>query len=480
MLDVAILLVVLLVAIVVGIGVAAWTLANSADHQYPSNTPAFPPPSLSSSAGHMGIQTPSVFPASVIPVQPFPSPHFHLDILSGPASGQRVMLQDEIFLIDRRPGSLLDQDIRVSRRHAILELVEERWYIQDLGSKNGTWLNGRTLVQQRRYPLEPSSILRVGHTEIRFSSSKANPTPSSLAEAQPPLLQPTPERTKSHSPHGSQTIAQYEFDRVPIRGGLAFVYHGRHRRTQQQVGLKLLPDYQNAREDVRRRFEREGGLQLHHDHVVKIFDWGRTRDGPTAGEALYILMEWMEGGNLRTHLTSNPSHYIRHPREAGRVIMEVSQALEHAHHREPRVIHRDIKPENIMFTGEGTVKVVDFGIANVADDLRMTEIGMILGTPAYMSPEQARGLLTIDYRTDIYSTAVVAYEMLTGGKLFSGSALEVIDHHIHTPPDPPRTRNPQLPTTVDDVLLQALSKDPHQRHRQVSEFATDLYRALAG
>jgi serine/threonine-protein kinase len=273
-------------------------------------------------------------------------------------------------------------------------------------------------------------------------------------------------------------LGLYQFDPTPIPGGFAYVFQGRHRQTGEQVGLKVLPDYEHARTDVRRRFEREGALVLQHTNIVRVYDWGKTRDGPTSGEALYILMEWMGGGTLRHRLRTQPTYYVERPREALQVTIGVCRALDFAHNATPRVIHRDVKPENIMFTREGVVKMVDFGIANVADDLRMTEIGTILGTPAYMSPEQARGDV-VDHRSDIYSVAAVAYELLTGQRVFVGEQLQVLDQHIHSPIPPPRSRNPRLPLAVDEVLLRALAKDPSRRYQQAMEFATALSQALA-
>ncbi len=398
-----------------------------------------------------------------------------LEILSGPAEGRTVFIHGTTFLIERHPRSLLLEDLRVSRRHALLEWQNEtqRWFVRDLNSKNGTYLNRKRLIPEELVPINAGATLRFGRSSVRIvSDNSAEQRPQEL------LPHPTVLAITSYGRDQDKILNQhYTFKQKPVKGGFALVFEGENRKTGMQVGLKVLPDYANVSPNVRRRFEREGAalLNLSHPHIVEIYDWGRTKDGPTSGEALYILMEWMGGLTLRHQMKNKMFYREDNLTQMVQIVMGVCRALDYAHR--VGVIHRDIKPENIMFTKNGLVKVVDFGVANIADEFRLTEIGTLIGTPSYMSPEQAKGE-RVTPRSDIYAIAAVTFEMLTGDRLFRGDPFMIIEHHIHTRPRQPTSINPYLPSAIDDILLCALEKDPKKRFASAGEFSNILAQAL--
>lgn len=420
----------------------------------------------------VSIEYPAYVSSPTIPLLNI-SAQARLEVLSGPAQGRTVFIHGTTFLIERHPRSLLLNDLRVSRRHALLQWQQGAWFVRDLNSKNGTYLDENKLIAQQLVPVSAGSILRFGESCVRMVSGN-----EPALRQQEFLPSATVLATASYGRDQTRMLSQhYTFKQQPVKGGFALVFQGLDHQTGRQVGLKVLPDYANVSPNVRLRFEREGAalLNLSHPHIVEIYDWGRTKDGPTAGEALYILMEWMDGLTLR-HRMKNPQFYREDNLEQIlQIVMGVCRALDYAHR--VGVIHRDIKPENIMFTKNGVVKVVDFGVANVADEFRMTEIGTLIGTPSYMSPEQAKGE-RVTARSDIYAIAVVTFEMLTGHRLFQGDPFMIIEHHIHTAPPPPTTINPYLPAAINDVLLCALEKDPKKRFASACEFSNALAQGL--
>lgn len=423
-------------------------------------------------ATSVSIEYPAYVSSPTIPLLDL-SAKARLEVLSGPAQGRTVFIDGVTFLIERHPRSLLLKDLRVSRRHALLQWQQGTWFVRDLSSKNGTYLDESRLIAEQLVPVRAGSILRFGESSVRMVWGD-----ESARRQQQLLPRATVLATTSYGRDQTRMLSQrYTFKQQPIKGGFALVFQGLDYQTGKQVGLKVLPDYANVSSNIRRRFEREAValLNLSHPHIVDIYDWGRTKDGPTAGEALYILMEWMDGLTLRHRMKNHQFYCKDNFGQILQIVMGVCNALDYAHR--VGVIHRDIKPENIMFTKNGVVKVVDFGVANVADEFRPTEIGTLIGTPSYMSPEQAKGE-RVSPRSDIYAIAVVTFEMLTGHRLFQGDPFMIIEHHIHTAPPQPTRINPDLPAVIDDVLSCALEKDPKKRFASASDFSNALAQAL--
>ncbi|WP_344247628.1 protein kinase domain-containing protein, partial [Actinocorallia libanotica] len=256
---------------------------------------------------------------------------------------------------------------------------------------------------------------------------------------------------------------RYELLEPLGRGGMGVVYRARDRELERIVAVKVLPVELLRSEDFRARFRREAraAAGLSHPNIAVVYDIGEDISGREP--VPYLVMELVEGGTLADLLRGEPPT----PAEAGQIIVAVLEALEHSHGRQ--VVHRDIKPANIMVHRTGgrvRVKVMDFGIARLLSQTatRLTATGVVIGTPSYMSPEQADGK-PADTRSDLYSTGCVLYEMLTGRPPFTGdSATVVLFQHLQKTPEQPSRLNPALAPWWDEVLATALAKDPQDRY----------------
>ena len=271
---------------------------------------------------------------------------------------------------------------------------------------------------------------------------------------------------------------RYTVERELGRGGMATVYLARDEKHDRNVAIKVLdPKIGAALGAERFLLEIKTTANLRHPHIVPLFDSGEVRLGPTrAGEAdetlLYYVMPMVEGESLRARLEREKQLPIE---DALRIAGEVADALSYAHAR--GVVHRDIKPENIMIEG-GHAVVADFGIARALSEVaseRITQTGMSLGTPMYMSPEQAAGERDIDGRSDLYSLACVLYEMLGGQPPFTGAtAATVTRQHMIANPPPITNLRPSVPPAVVDALERALSKSPADRFNPVAQFGAAI------
>jgi eukaryotic-like serine/threonine-protein kinase len=264
---------------------------------------------------------------------------------------------------------------------------------------------------------------------------------------------------------------RYEVDKPLGRGGMAQVFRGTDRVLGRTVAIKILD--QKYRDDVKfvTRFRREAqsAAGISHPNVVSIFDTG-SEDG-----VHYIVMEYVDGETLDDVLAREkklPAH------RAVAIAEPVARALHAAHQK--GMVHRDVKPGNIMIDRSGTVKVVDFGIARAAADDTLTQTGIVLGTAAYLSPEQAQGV-AVDPRSDVYSLGCVLYEMLTGRKPFTGdSALAIAYKHVREQPAAPSRVNPDVPPELEAVVMTAMAKDPDQRFSSGGAMREALSAAATG
>jgi len=250
---------------------------------------------------------------------------------------------------------------------------------------------------------------------------------------------------------------QYRVDSEIGRGGMSVVYRALDLRLNRPVAIKVLPPELAYDPAIRLRFTREAqtSAQLAHPHIVPIHDVGE-RDG-----VAYFVMSHVTGGNLASLLARSPRPPID---ETRRVLREIADALEYAHQR--GVVHRDIKPDNVLIDHEsGRVMVTDFGIARAIEaGSRLTVTGIAVGTPAYMSPEQAMGERDVDGRSDLYSLGVVAYQMLTGRLPFTGgNSMALLLKQVNERPRPIADLRPEVPKHIRDAVERAMLKDPDER-----------------
>jgi serine/threonine-protein kinase len=270
---------------------------------------------------------------------------------------------------------------------------------------------------------------------------------------------------------------RYEIGGVLGRGGMAEVHRGRDLRLGREVAVKVLrsdlardPSFQ-----VRFRREAQAAASLNHPAIVSVYDTGEDRT--SSGATPYIVMEYVEGETLRDVLRREG---VLSPERAMNFAADICAALDFSHRN--GIVHRDVKPGNVMVTPQGTVKVMDFGIARAVSDsaATMTSTAAVIGTAQYLSPEQARGE-SVDARSDVYSVGCLLYELVTGAPPFTGdSPVSVAYQHVREDPKLPSSVDPAIPPELDAILLKALSKNPANRYQSAAEMRNDLLRAMAG
>ncbi len=273
-------------------------------------------------------------------------------------------------------------------------------------------------------------------------------------------------------------LGRYQITRKVGQGGMGAVYEATHKLIGKRVAVKVLLDKYAQKDQVVARLEQEARLasSIGHEHIIDITDFGQTSDGRT-----FVVMEFLEGESLGAHLAREGA---MDEQRAINIAYQVASALGAAHKK--GVIHRDIKPDNIFLLSNRKhdfVKVVDFGISKLVrpgedeggNSPRLTQTGMVLGTPLYMSPEQARGDEELDHRIDIYALGVIMYEMVTGEVPFRGSNyLSILTQVINDRPTPPRDVRMDIGEDIEAVIMKALAKNPDDRYQSMEELAEDL------
>jgi hypothetical protein len=328
----------------------------------------------------------------------------------------------------------------------------------------GAWQwSGSHSIAAGSFSVLIQQLLRAG----KASADSRSHDPATVAETSPPIGSTHPGRGPG------TTFAHYELLEELGHGGMGVVYKARDTVLGRLVALKMIRAGVLAGSEEVQRFYREAkaAAQLHHPHLVPLYEIGQHQDQH------YFTMGFAPGGSL----AQQRERFTADPRAAAALVEKVARAVHHAHQK--GILHRDLKPANVLLDEHGEPLVADFGLAKFVDaDVELTQTGAVIGTPAYMAPEQAAGKPeAITARSDVWSLGVLLYELLTGKRPFAGKALKEVSQQILSS-DPPSLRSlqPRLDRALETVVLKCLEKDPARRYGSAEDLADDLGRWRRG
>ncbi|MGB9763478.1 MAG: protein kinase domain-containing protein [Minisyncoccia bacterium] len=387
-------------------------------------------------------------------------------------------LKNEINVIGRGGNNLINiPDSFVSKQHAVIRYTPNGLIISDLGSKNGTFLNSERILKGGYKILKDGDLIKIGNSEfiieipqVKYGEIKVRKVENLIKEKETPL--------KVTTPLGFLNLAN-----IPIKiikkigeGGMAEVYES-ILNNNTKAALKIIKRSLTGDKEILNRFEREIKINsiLNHPNIVKYLGYGifnsNINGNPKLNGLPCFAMEYINSPTLRFYIKKlNLKQIVI-------VILYICDALNYAHSK--KIIHRDIKPENIFILKNGLVKISDFGIAKIKDFASTVSLGTsIIGTPAYISPEIAIGMDSIDERSDIYSLGVVFYEMVVGRKPFEGNFMTLIYKHAKEDPVPPIQIKPDISEKINNIILKMLKKNRDERYQNVMEIKKDLINFL--
>jgi serine/threonine protein kinase len=363
------------------------------------------------------------------------------------------------------------------RRRILVRQKRDNRIVAFLTDKNATpdW-NGRILSTEPAHGNWMSNGRMVAVTCRRCGAPSTGPVCADCASLEDPAQDRTVglSETERGKPRGApRTIGPYAVLAEISRGGMGIVYKAKDPALDRTVALKVLIAGEHASAEAIERFQREAkaAASLQHPAIAQVYGVGEDQG------RRYIVMEFVEGRGL--------DHYLEEPRLGLRkrveIVRNAARAVAFAHER--GIVHRDLKPSNLLLTVKGSVKIVDFGLARLArDDSRLTHTGIPLGTPAYMSPEQASGRPEeVGPETDIYSLGATLYTLLTRRPPFEGpSAMAVLARVMSESPVSPGRFDPQITAPLEAIVLKAMRKEKKSRYATAAELAEDLQRFLDG
>jgi len=268
--------------------------------------------------------------------------------------------------------------------------------------------------------------------------------------------------------NNGELVGPYKILNELGRGGMATVYKAYHASLDRHVAIKIMDAAMSSDHDFIERFRREARViaRLDNPHIVPVYDFDEHNGQP------YLVLKYIDGPTLNQKMKALPLTKL----DILEIVTAIGSGLQYAHKQ--RILHRDIKPSNVLIAKDGTVYLTDFGLARMVEGNSSLTGDTIVGTPHYMSPEQALNTEQLDERTDIYSFGVMIYEMVTGRVPFDAdTAFSIIEDHIYTPPPSPSSIKPDVPFEVEEVILKALAKKTIDRYAKVSDLVKAFKQA---
>ncbi|MFC1479729.1 protein kinase, partial [Planctomycetota bacterium] len=354
-------------------------------------------------------------------------------------SDQEYKIQDRLSVGRRNSNDIMLKDTLCSRDHAVIFESEGTYKVRDLGSHNGTFLNEEKISEQA---LNEGDIVRIGSTELHFSRKSADE-----------LL--------------GERLGGYKILEILGVGGMGKVYKARQIAMDRVIALKVLSTKVTQDESFIAAFKQEAKVagQLNHNNVVSVHDFGKTDDG-----IYYLSMEFIQGENIQELLDKKGKLTTE---ESVIIVSEVCKALKFAHTKS--IIHSDIKPQNILLDRNGSVKVADLGLAKYFGKSSFDrKTDTVMGTPYYMSPEQATKS-KVDARTDIYSLGATFFHMITGRPPFDGETpLTILTKHVTEEVISPRKYDITISTQISNLIKWMMEKNPEDRPADIGEIEREL------